>query len=132
MPRVEPALLRKPVAFQQIAAAARGDDIGPYRGAAARPRHDVVEGELVRGARAAAILAAEAVAQEHVEPGEGRVARRLDIFLEGNDARQAHLEGGAADIGIVMVDDIDPLEEHRLDRVLPRPERQWEIAERPK
>src|SRR5207248_6568494 len=103
--RLETRRRHKRVALQQIAAAARGDDIGPYRGAAARARHDVVEGKLVRGARAPAILAAEAVAQEHVEPGKGRVARRLDIFLEGNDARQAHLEGGAADIGVVMVDD---------------------------
>src|SRR5216684_7378859 len=92
----------------------------------------MVEGQLVRGARAAAILAGEAVAQEHVEPGEGRVARRLHIFLEGDDARQAHLARGAAHIGVVMVDDVDALEKHRLYRVLPRPQRQREIAERTK
>ena len=59
---------------------------------AARARHQMVEGQVVA---VAAILAGEAVAQEHVEPGEGRVARRPDIGLERDDARQLHLEARA-------------------------------------
>jgi hypothetical protein len=42
----------------------------------------VVEGQLVRREAVAAILAGEAVAQEDVEPGEGRLALRRDIFLQ--------------------------------------------------
>src|SRR4051794_4406150 len=90
------------------------------------------EGQIVRRVRPAAILAGEAVAQDHVEPGEGRVARRLDIVLQRDDAGQPHLERWAAHIRVVMIDDVDAVEKHRLDRVLPRPERQWEIAERTK
>src|SRR3954454_17921275 len=32
---------------------------------------------------------------------------------------------------IVMLDDVDAVEEHRLDRVLPRPERQRVVTQRP-
>src|SRR3954467_8218572 len=90
----------------------------------------MIEGQIVRRVRPAAILAGEAGAQEHVETGEGRVARRLDILLQRDDAGQPHLERWAAHIRVVMIDDVDAVEKHRLDRVLPRPERQWEIAER--
>ena len=55
----------------QIAGRAGGDHVAPGRVAAARARQQMVEGEVV--ARAA-ILAGEAVAQEHVEPREGRMA----------------------------------------------------------
>jgi len=68
----------KPVALAQIAAGAGGDDIFPGRRPALGPRYDMVEGEIV--ARPA-ILAGEAIAQEHVEPREGGVARRFDIGL---------------------------------------------------
>src|SRR5947199_1957434 len=39
---------------------------------------------------------------------------------------------GAVHIGVVVIDDVDAVEEHRLDRVLPGPDRQREIAERAK
>src|SRR6267154_2126556 len=80
--------------------------------------------------RPSAVLASKAVPQEHVEPRESGMPRRVDVFLQRDDTGQPHLEGGAAHNGIVMVDDVDAVEKHRLDRVLPRPERQWEIAER--
>jgi len=42
--------------------------------------HHVVEGEVVGREVAAAILAVEAVAQEDIEPREGRPARRRHVF----------------------------------------------------
>jgi len=119
MARIHPALLRQPIAFQQIAPGAGSHDVGPQGPPAPRARHDVIEGQVVRGMRPAAILAGEAVAQEDVKPGKGRVARGVDIFLQRDDARQPHLERRAADDRVVMVDDVDPVEEHRLDRILP-------------
>src|SRR5207302_2019871 len=62
--RVHPAFMRQPTALQQIAGRAGSDDIVPGRPPAARARHDMVEGEVVRGKGLAAILAGEAVAQE--------------------------------------------------------------------
>src|SRR6185503_6999690 len=40
-------------------------------------------------------------------------------------------EGGAAHCAVVVFDDVDAVEEHRLDRVLPRPERQRIVTQRP-
>ena len=85
----------------------------------------------VRSSPVAAILALEAVAEEHVEPGEGRVPRRLHIGLERHHRGQRHREGGAVHHRLVFGDDVHPLEEDRLDGVLPRPQRQRIVAERP-
>src|SRR6185437_13727248 len=63
------------VALQEIAAAAGGNDIGPGGAAAARARDHVVEGEVLGREIVAAILADETIAQENIEPGEGRAAR---------------------------------------------------------
>src|SRR6202034_4179672 len=41
------------------------------------------------------------------------------------------LERRTADRAVIMLNDIDAVEEHRLDRVLPRPKRQRIITERP-
>ena len=95
---------------------------------ALRARDDMVEGEVLA---LAAILAGEAVAQEHVEPGEGGKAGRLDIALERHDRGQPHLEGRAAHQRVVFREDVDAVEEHRLDRVLPAPDRQRIVAQRP-
>src|SRR5204863_3735598 len=51
------ALAHQPVALEQVARAAGGDDVAPGGAAAARLRHHVVEGELVGREVAAAILA---------------------------------------------------------------------------
>src|SRR6266849_3940831 len=73
---------------------------------------------------------APAVAQENVESREGRTPRRRNVFLERDDAGQPHLEGGAAHDAVVKRDDVDPVEAYRLDRLLPRPQRQGEVAQR--
>ena len=84
------AFPRQPAAFAQVARAAGGDDVLPGRATAAAARDDVVEGQVRRRAAVAAILAGESVAQEHVEPGEGRAAGRRDIVLQRDHAGQAH------------------------------------------
>src|SRR6185312_2004246 len=74
--RIHAALARQPVALEQIAARAGGNHVFPDRAAAARTRHDVIEGQVVRREILAAILAGEAVAQKDVESREGRSPRR--------------------------------------------------------
>ena len=51
--------------------------------------------------------------------------------LQRHHARQLHLEARAAHRAVVIGDDVDAIEEHRLDRVLPRPQRQRVITQRP-
>jgi hypothetical protein len=89
----------------------------------------VIEGEVV--ARAA-ILAGETVAQKNIEAREGRLPERPDIALERDDARQLHLEARAMHRVIVERDDIHAIEKHRLDGVLPGPDREGVIAQRTK
>src|ERR1700748_1027624 len=89
----------------------------------------MIEGEVVA---VAAILAGEAVAQEDVESCESRMGRWLHERFERNDARQLHLEGWTVHRAIVIRDDVHAFEEYRLDRVLPGPQRQRVIAQRPK
>src|SRR5205814_8871020 len=99
----------------------------PRRVAAARAREQVVESEVL--ARAAE-LAAELVAQEDVEAGERGLRGGLHIGFERNHARQLHLQTGTTHRAIVFSNDVHPLEEHRLDGILPGPQRQRVIAER--
>src|SRR4029079_6200607 len=124
-----PRFVRREVAFAQIARRAGRNDVVPGRVAATRARQQVIEGEVVA---LAAVLAREAVAQEDVEPGEGRVGRRFHEGLERNHARQLHLERRAVHRAIVIGDDIHAFEKDCLDRVLPGPQRKRVIAQRPK
>src|SRR3546814_3163405 len=95
-------VVRQAVALAQIAARACGQDVLPCRLAAARAWHDMVEGQLLRMEAVAAILTAEAVAQEHVEPREGRPLRRRHVFLQRNDARQPELAARRMDAEVVF------------------------------
>ena len=125
------ALARQPRSLAQIAVAARGDDVLPRRAPAAAARHHVVERQVVRRAPVAAVLADERIAQEHVEPGERRPPRRRDVVLQRDHARQPHGHRRRAHLGLVFRQHRDPVEEHRLHRVLPGPQRQREIRQRP-
>src|ERR1700692_2488870 len=87
----------------------------------------MIEGEI---AGRAAILAFELVAQEHVEPGEGWAARWPDIGLERDDGGKRHREAGRVHHALILGQDVHALEEHRLDRVLPGPQRQRKITQR--
>jgi len=89
----------------------------------------MVEGEIIAGA---AILAGKAVPQENIETREGGLPQRTHIALERNDAGQLHFHTGAVHRAVVKCDDIDALEEHGFDRVLPGPDGKWIVAQRTK
>src|SRR5579872_1088086 len=115
------AFTRKLVALEEIAVRAGGDDIAPGGSSPPRARHHMIEGELVGGEAFAAILANEPIAQKDIEAGKGWMPRERDILLERNHAGQAHFDGRASDHMVIARDDIDPLQAHRLDGVLPGP-----------
>src|SRR5262249_43499804 len=118
--RPHPRFAGREVAFAQVAGRASSHDIVPSGVPTARTRQQMIEGEVVA---VATILTGEAVAQKHVKAGESRVRRRLYEGLERNNAGQFHLEGRAVDRAVVIGDDVHALEENRLDRVLPGPQR---------
>jgi len=78
----------------------------------------MVEGQLL--ARPA-IDAAEAVAEEQVESGEGRIFVGPHELPKRDHARQLQRDAGRVNLALIMGDDVDALEEHCLDRRLPRP-----------
>src|SRR6187431_2797299 len=90
--REHPRLLRRQIALAKVARRAGRDDVLPGGLATLAARDDVIEREIVMRQ---AILAAEAVAQEDVEPGEGGMRRRLDERLQRHHARKLDLEARA-------------------------------------
>src|SRR3546814_9361637 len=74
---------------------------------------DLIEGEVVVRS---AILAAEAVAKEEVEPGEGGMRGGTDILAKRDDRRQPHGAAGAVDFPLIFRDDIDRSEERRVGK----------------
>src|SRR3546814_9977326 len=78
----------------------------------------------------AAILAAEAIAQEQVEPGERRMGCGPDILAQRDHRRDAHRAAWAVDFAIIFGNDVDAFEKRGLDRGLPRPQAERIIAER--
>lgn len=125
--REHACLMREFSALEQIARRAGGHDIFPGRSSSARSRDDVIKGQIVCRHGCAAILALKAVAQEHVEPREGGMARWLDVSLQRDNRRQSHLEGWRMHDAVIFFNDVHALHEHGLDRVLPRPERERKI-----
>ena len=87
----------------------------------------MIEGEVLGGA---AILALEAIPQEHIESCKGGIAGGLDVSFERNNGGQPHFETRRMHRTVIFLQNVDPLEKHRLDRVLPRPKRQGEITQR--
>src|ERR1700727_3994526 len=87
--RKHPRLLRRQISLAQIAGRTGGDHIFPGGLAALAAWDDVIEGEIVIGRT---ILADEAVAQEHVEPGKGGMRGRLDEGFQRHHAWQLNLE----------------------------------------
>jgi len=125
------AFPRQLVALAEVAGPAGRDDVLPRRAAAAAAGDDVVEGQFLGRAALGTVLAFEAVAQEDVEAGEGRAARCRDVSLQRDHAGQPHGHAGRVDLGLVFRQDRDPVEEHGLHRILPRPDRQGKIGQRP-
>ena len=89
--------------------------------------HDVVEGQVIA---VAAVLAGELVAQEEVEAGEGGGARGLHVVLEHDHRGYSELDRRRVHQRVVFGHDHHPVEDRRLDRLLPRPERQRQVGER--
>ena len=125
---IHATLPRQAVALFKVAPATGGDDVFPYGAAALGTRNDMVECEVRRGAMMAAILAAEAVAQKNIEARESGVTRGGDIFLERDNARQFHFETGRMHHTVIFGKNVDAVQKHGLDGVLPGPQRQWEIT----
>src|SRR5205085_3630432 len=79
------------------------DDVLPRRLAAARDRHDVVEGELRGGELLSAVLAAVAVAQIDVAARELHFLPRQPVeYQELNDMRNQDVTAGRADEMILV------------------------------
>src|SRR3546814_10284124 len=76
------------------------------------------------------MVAGELCAKEEIEVGESGELVRFHILLGRDHRRQLQPRGGTSDLAFVMVDDIDAIEEHRLDRGLPRPHAQRIIGKR--
>jgi len=128
LPRLHAGMLGQVPTLAEVAGRAGRYDVVPAGLAAARAWDQVIESEIIFRP---AVLAEESVAQEHVEPGECRIERRLHVCFERHDRGQPHFEGGAADEAIVLRDDIDSVEEYGLHRFLPAPQRQGIVAQRP-
>ena len=77
-----------------------------------------------------AILALEMIPQKQVEPGKGRVLRRPHILLERDHGGQLHREIGTVHFALIFLNDVNPIQKHGLDRILPRPERKRVITQR--
>lgn len=77
------------------------------------------------------ILAGKIIPQKDIEPGERRTPDRRDIFFQGNNAGKANALRGRADLHIIFAQNRDTIEKNRLHTVLPRPERQRKIGQRP-
>src|SRR5690242_4216459 len=76
---------RRTPALAQIARGAGRGDILPRRAPTISARDHMVEGQL---AARPAIDAAEFVAEEEIEPGEGRIFVGPDVIAQRNDARE--------------------------------------------
>lgn len=126
LPRLHADNVAPVVGLLQVAGRAGRHHVLPGGQPALGAGNHVVKGQLLA---AAAILAGEAIAQEHVEAGKRRGARGLDVGLQAHDGGQAHREAGRGDGAVIFGQDRHPVHEHGLDRILPRPQRERVIGE---
>ena len=84
--QMKAAFPQQAVSLRQIAALTSGDDVVPGCPPAPRTRHDVVEGEILGGEMPITVLTEKGIAQEDVEPREGRTTVQAYVFLERDDA----------------------------------------------
>ena len=71
------------------------------------------------------------IAQENIEPGECRMLRWRYIVLERDNAWQLKADRWRVHLTLVYRDDVHSVHKDRFDRILPRPQGQREIAQRP-
>jgi len=88
----------------------------------------MVESKVVAGA---AILASKTVAEKNVESRKRWMTRGLYVGFEGDNGGKTHFEARTSNRLVVMGNDVHPVEEDRLDCILPRPQRERIIAEGP-
>ncbi len=117
-PQMHMRLFGRAPAFFQIACQTGSRHIFPAGNSAQTARYHMVEGKIV--ARAA-ILAFKFVAKKKVEPGEGGIFAGFHILPQRNYRWNFHVQIGAVHFAIIIGDDIDLVEEHRLDGCLPWP-----------
>ena len=91
----------------------------------------MIEGQILGPKAGAAVLTREAVAKKHVEARERRLSLQGHIFPERDNTRKLHHEAWRVHLVFVFRDHIDPVHEHRFNRVLPGPGREREITQRP-
>ncbi len=113
----------------RVTGAAGRHDVLPARGAAAHPWNDVIERQILK-VLPATILAAEAIAQKHVESGKGNARRRPDVIAQRDHRRQPHRGRRASHHLVVFGNHGMRALDHRLDRILPMEQRQRKIAQR--
>ncbi len=119
-------LLGCATAFFHIAGRARARDILPSGFSSQTARDHMIESQILL---AAAILAGEAVAQEQVEAGESRKLALLHILAQRDHRGNLHIERRRMHFAVIAFDNVDPVEEYRLDRGLPRPQAQRVIRQ---
>lgn len=119
-------------ALAQITGGARCDHILPSGPPPPAAGDDVIEGQILGGKPNAAILAAKPVTQENIIPGEYGSAISKNKLFQRDDRRQSHFQPRRPDNPVITGNNAHPLQKDRLDGVLPRPQRQREITQRPK
>ena len=110
--------LRQLIAFGEIAGRARRHNILPRRLPAFGARDHMVKGQLIP---LAAILARESIPQKHVEPCKRRMTRRRNIGFQRNNRWQPDFSARATDGLVIKRDNINPIQHHGFDRILPVP-----------
>ncbi len=88
----------------------------------------MVEGQVTPRS---AILAAEFVPQEKIEAREGHALLGSYILFQDHDRGDAYGASLASHDLVILGHDHHPVEKGRLDRLLPGPERQRIVGERP-
>ena len=130
--RKHAGLLRQPVALPKVTRGTGGDDVFPGGTPTPGPRNDMIKGQIFSTKAIATVLTREAVTKEYVEARERWLSLQGYVFPERDNTRKLHREAWRVHLVFVFRDHIDPVHKHSLHRVLPRPDRERKIAQRPK
>ena len=126
------SLPRQPVALPKVARGTGGDYVFPRGTPTPGPRNDMIKGQVFSTKAVATVLTREAVTKEYVEARERWLSLQGYVFPERDNTRKLHREAWRVHLVFVFRDHIDPVHEHRFNRVLPGPGREREITQWPK
>lgn len=115
-------------ALAQIARRACGNNVVPRGLPTFGSRNDVIKCQIVI---CTTILTAESITQEYIEPRKSRIARRFYIGLKGNNGGQFKFGIRAMHNPIIFRNDINAIQKHSLQRILPAPQRQRIVTQWP-